>query len=151
MGLQETLKSDFIDAAYRTAANQISEIVKQGIIKTLSSQQKKGSKNAQVKNIQELLDSELGKSFIAYILGVALDQLPMFKDDPRAKRLAREFRVHGMASAGNFVADKMLAQLMPALSGAMKNLPMVKEKEEEEAAAKADSILSKVDLPSQQR
>lgn len=151
MSLVDTMKNDFVDASYRTAASQTVEIVKKGLLKVIENQSKGSRKKANVSALRDFLDTSLGNSAISYVLGMAIDQIPGLKEDKRMQRLAKEFRINGMATAGNFVADKFIAQMMPALTGAMQNLPMVQEAKEKAHHAKIEELLKQVDLPSSKK
>lgn len=116
----EKLKDDGTDAAYRVGARQMSRVVQSAILKML---QEKGYKKAQVSAIKEFLASELGEAFIKNLLGYALTYMPHISNDPRAQKLAKEFRVDGMAQIGNLAVE----HLLPAVMGAFASLPALEE------------------------
>ncbi len=123
MGLNmNTLKLEATEAAYRMAAAQMVKVAKAALVKGLKD---KKSKKGHVQGMSDLLDSELGTISIKLALGYALQYIPMIKDDPRAIRLGKEFRVSGMAAAGNLVFDELLGVLTPILTEGLKNLPPV--------------------------
>ncbi len=70
-----------------------------------------------------LLDSEVGESFIALILGYGLNYAPGIKDDPRVQKLSEEFRINGMAVAGNALVGAAMESFLPVLTGALAALP----------------------------
>jgi len=60
---------------------------------------------------------------ISMLLGTGLNYMPGISNDPRAKKLAKEFRVEGMAQAGNLVADSVMQYLLPAVVSTLQSLP----------------------------
>lgn len=133
----ELVKEDASQAAYRVAAAKMTKLVKQGIIETMKKEKKKKS---QISAIQDLLDSEMGESLISFILGVALEHFPMLKEDPRAQRMAKEFRTASLATAGNVLMDKVMEQLVPALKVTWENLPMIQEAAQTEVMESKASV-----------
>lgn len=132
----DVLKADGKEAAYRVAGTQITNGVKAGIVKLIES---KGGKSDQVQMLKDLLDTEVGGSVVALILGFGLQYAPGLKDDPRIQKLSEEFRVHGMSIAGNAVITQAAESFLPVLTSALKALPEVEasgarlaEEEEEE-------------------
>lgn len=120
--LLETLKDDGKDAAYRIGVRTMSRAVQGAIIKMLQSQ---GYKKSQVKAIQEFLATEAGEAAIKTCIGYALIYIPGIKEDPRAQRMSKEFRVDGIAQAGNLVME----HLWPILMNVLMALPSVESDE----------------------
>lgn len=118
--LVETIKGDAKEAAYRVAGTQITNGVKLGVIKLFES---KGGKSEHMVMLKEVLDSEVGDSLIALILGYGLNYAPGLKDDPRIQKLSVEFRVNGMAVAGNAIVGAAMESFLPVLTGALSALP----------------------------
>ncbi len=116
----EVLKGDAKEAAYRVAGTQITNGVKLGVVKLF---EKKGGSSDQMDMLRGLLDSEVGDSIIALILGYGLTYAPGLKDDPRVQKLSAEFRVNGMAVAGNAVMGAAMESILPVLSSALQALP----------------------------
>lgn len=116
----EMMKGDATNAAYRVAANQMTKGVKSGILAML---EKNGSDGTKLKAVSEMLDTELGAAVVSMILGMALTYVPHVSNDPRAQRLAGEFRVEGMAKAGNTIMDAAIEHFLPVLTGALNSLP----------------------------
>jgi prolipoprotein diacylglyceryltransferase len=121
MSFSETFKSDTQKTAYRVAANQVTNLAKSFILEYFKS---KKVKSVKLKVISEILDSEIGNSIISTSLGYMLTYLPFAKDDSRAKLLAQEFRVSGMAFAGNVIIDIISAQFMPSIIATISSLPI---------------------------
>lgn len=119
-GFFDRLKEDSRDAAFRVAGTQIIKIAKTGILNVLRS---KGIENKQIEAVSNFLDTEVGSAVLSTFVGVAFNYIPPFNKDERAKTLAREFRVGGMALAGNLLADEALASLLPKMSGILESLP----------------------------
>jgi hypothetical protein len=122
VGFFDKLKSDSKDAAFRVAGTQIIKIAKNGILNVLRS---KGIENERIETISNFLDTEIGTAVLSSFVGVAFNYIPPFNKDERAKTLAREFRVGGMALAGNLLADKALVDLLPRMTEILESLPMV--------------------------
>lgn len=116
----EMMKVDATAAAYRVAANQMTKGIKSGI---LAMMEKNGHGSDKIKAISEMLDSEFGTSLVSILLGFGLTYVPHISNDPRAQKLAGEFRVNGMAVAGNAVMDVALEHFLPVITGALSSLP----------------------------
>lgn len=116
----EMMKVDATAAAYRVAANQMTKGIKSGI---LAMMEKNGHGSDKIKAISEMLDSEFGTSLVSILLGFGLTYVPHISNDPRAQKLAGEFRVNGMAVAGNAVMDVALEHFLPVITGALSALP----------------------------
>lgn len=127
-------KKDATDAAYRVAGNQMTKGVKTGIIALMKD---KGVEGGKVEAIRELLETEVGNAAVATILGQLLTHIPQLQDDQRVQKLAEEFRVQGMATAGNLVLDTMFQYFLPVVKDAMADLPQLEEKVRVEADATA--------------
>ena len=125
----EMAKADAQETAYRIGAAKLVKAVKLAVLEGMKKD--KSRKKGQLTQIESFLDSELGEAVISLVLGVALDNLPMLKDDPRASRMAKEFRTASMAKVGNEILDKLMDQLLPAVQQTWANLPMNSEKEQE--------------------
>eukprot|EP00697_Spironema_sp_BW2_P001901 gnl/Spiro4/12551_TR6641_c0_g1_i1.p1 gnl/Spiro4/12551_TR6641_c0_g1~~gnl/Spiro4/12551_TR6641_c0_g1_i1.p1 ORF type:complete len:368 (-),score=-0.65 gnl/Spiro4/12551_TR6641_c0_g1_i1:707-1810(-) len=117
----ETLKGDAKEAAYRVAGTQITNGVKLGVVKLFES---KGGTSEHMKMLTEVLDSEVGDSLIALLLGYGLNYAPGLKEDPRIQKLSEEFRINGMAVAGNAIVGAAMESFLPVLTGALSALPV---------------------------
>lgn len=106
--------------AYRVAADQINRVSK-GILIAAVPKDSEG--------IQAFLDSELGTSFVSVLSGMALAY--GMKNNEKAQKLGREFRVSGLASAGNFAIEEILAVVSDAVMNAVKEEAPVVSLEEE--------------------
>lgn len=96
------IKEDATSAGYRVVAGQLTKGVKSALLKFMEDH---GADNNKIVLIQEFLDTEMGSAFIGMLLGYSLTYAPKISEDPRAKRLAGEFRVGGMTVAGNALMD----------------------------------------------
>ncbi len=146
----EMMKEDFKKATYRVAADQMTHGIKEGIVALIGS---KGGTESQMSGMMILLDSEIGEAAIAMLAGLGLTYAPVVSEDPRAQKLAGEFRVNGMAKAGNVLVENLLGTFLPIVQKALASLPAeeqvrvetttnariaapaVKEEEHEEEAA----------------
>jgi hypothetical protein len=122
-GIVAVIKDDAQEAAYRVAVRQMSKAVRTALVKMM---QARGAKRTQLKALEEFFATELGEIFIKNALGYALTYIPGIKDDPRAQRMAKEFRVDGIADAGNLAMEHFL----PVLLNAFNTLPALPEMEE---------------------
>lgn len=119
-GFMGMVKIDAENAAYRVAAKQISNGVKGAILAIL---EKQGSGSDKVKAISEMLDTEFGTALIDLVAGMGLTYAPKISEDSRVQRLAGEFRVEGMATAGNAIFDIASQHLLPVVMQAIASLP----------------------------
>lgn len=116
----EMMKADFQKATYRVAADQMTHGIKEGIVALIGT---KGGTEAQQSGMMILLDSEIGEAAIAMLAGLGLTYAPMVSEDPRAQKLAGEFRVNGMAKAGNVLIENLLGTFLPIVQKALASLP----------------------------
>lgn len=117
----EMLKDDASEAAYRVASAKIAESVRNMLALAIMAQLG-GNKYADT--VTMILNTPMGVALVQSTAGYALTYAPdKFSGDPRIQRLAKEFRVAGMATAGGVVADKIFSQLEPLLEQALEMLP----------------------------
>lgn len=116
------MKNDMVDAGYRVAGHQMTKGVKAGLLKLFKD---KGADDSKLRIVEELLDSEVGSSMIALMLGYGLAYIPNISEDPRIQKLSKEFRVGGMSTAGNMIMDTAIEYLAPAVLGAVDKLPPI--------------------------
>ena len=119
-GFFSMVKADAENAAYRVAATQITNGTKGAILAIMA---KQGQDSERVKTIADLLDTEFGSAILALIVGTGLTYAPHISEDARVKRLAAEFRVSGMATAGNAVMDTAVQYFLPVIMNALSALP----------------------------
>jgi hypothetical protein len=120
----EILKQNAVDAGYRVAATQSTNIVKNAILTVMRN---KGADDGAIAGFAKFLDTEFGAALISFALGSGLHYVPHFSEDPRVQRLAEEMRVNGMATAGNAVIGEAMNHVLPALTQVLQNLPAVEE------------------------
>lgn len=120
--LTTMMKNDMVDAGYRVAGHQMTKGVKAGLLKLFKD---KGADDSKLRIVEELLDSEVGSSMIALMLGYGLAYIPNISEDPRIQKLSKEFRVGGMSTAGNMIMDTAIEYLAPAVLGAVDKLPPI--------------------------
>lgn len=120
----DMLKADALSAGYRVAANQMTKGVKGALILSMKD---KGMDGGKIQAISEMLDTEMGEALISTLLGYGLTYIPGLGEDPRAQTLAEEFRINGIATAGNVIADSLFQHLLPAINSAMASLPPAEE------------------------
>jgi len=107
------------------------DAIKAGIISMMKAN---SSTSGHIESINAILDSEFGSAFISYLLGTGLMYAPNeISTDARAMKLATEFRVGGMATAGNAVIDSLTENVMSTIMSTMESLPSLSETEEANA------------------
>jgi hypothetical protein len=117
----DTLKKDSTQAAYRIAGTQVIKATKAGLLNVL---RRKGVNNKHINSVSNFLDTELGTAGLSTAVGLMLSHLPSFKNDKRAQSIAEEFRVGGLALAGNILASKAIQDFLPKVKGLVDNLPI---------------------------
>jgi len=120
----EMVKKDMVDAGYRVASNQMVKGIKAGVLKLFKD---KGADDGKIAVLKEVLDSDVGSMAISLLLGYGLGYVPKIGDDPRVKKLSKEFRVEGFTFGGNLAADTIMQYLAPAVMEAVNALPPVSE------------------------
>ena len=123
--MMDMLKKDSLNAGYRVAATQMTKGVKSAFLLAMKD---KGMEGGKIEAISEMLDTEFGSALISGALGYGLAYLPGgIGEDPRIQKLSEEFRVGGIATAGNAVIGSVMEMIMPAITDAMKTLPPLPE------------------------
>jgi len=102
-------KSEFTSAGYRVAANQVSKAVKRSILLLM---QNKGMEDSKLKHLEDVLESEIGNALISVSIGYILS-MDKFKDNDRTNKIAKEFRVEGMTTAGDVIVDSVVNYILP--------------------------------------
>ena len=120
----DRIKADATEAGYRVAATQFTAAIKGGILLLFKD---KGFDESKLSVVKEMLESEFGTAMVSAVLGYGLVYMPKLKDDARIVKLAKEFRVNGMAVAGNEIMGIGIQYMMPALTKAMESLPPIQE------------------------
>jgi len=127
--VKDMVKKDAIEAGYRVASKQMTKGVKGGILALMKD---KGMDDGKLAAIREVLDTEIGDAIVSTFLGYGLTYVPQLKDDPRAVKLAEEFRITGIATAGNLAVNSAMEYVLPVVSSAMASLPAVEASVEEQ-------------------
>jgi hypothetical protein len=130
--VMKLIKDDSKKAIYRTAGTQATKLVKNSIINVLRNS---NVKENQLAAVAGFLNSEVGKAFVSFILGMGLTHAPKIKDNKHCELLAREMRVNGISGAGTFFTSSILTTLMPMLAKSselrIENVPEATSVEEE--------------------
>lgn len=116
----DMMKSDGSKAAYRVAGTQMTKGTKAALLLAL---EKQGHGKESVAAFASMLDTPSGEAVVSIVLGLSLTYLPMVSSDPRAQKLAEEFRVAGIAGIGNEAIGFAIANLLPVINQAMSSLP----------------------------
>lgn len=124
--ITQMLKANATAAGYRVAGTQMTNAVKSSLITVMRS---KGVDGGQVQAFASFLDTEFGQAIISTMLGLGMNYIPHFGEDPRVQKLAEEMRVNGMATAGNAVIGEAMNVFLPAITQILSNLPAAEETE----------------------
>lgn len=116
----EMVKDDGVNAGYRVAATQVTTGIRGAILTVLKN---KGMDEGKLKAVSDLLETEIGRAMISVMLGYGLTYMPMIGEDARAQRLAKEFRVEGMATVGNEIVGTLMENFLPVITQALSALP----------------------------
>lgn len=116
----DMVKADGEKAVYRVGARRLSNAARNGVVSLLKS---KKMKKAHINAIIEVLDTEIGQAGVSFGLGMLLVKFPGIGSDPRMQRLCEEFRIEGMALAGESLLDTVFKQLTPTFVNVLNNLP----------------------------
>jgi len=120
MGFFEKVKDDASDAGYRVCAKTMSKGIKNAILRAMKD---KGVDGGRIKAVADVLETEAGEALISILLGYSLTYVPKLNEDPRAERLANEFRIGGMSTAGNFAMEIAFEYFLAPIHTAMEALP----------------------------
>lgn len=113
-------KSELTCAWYRVASTQLTSAIKFAILQIFK---KDGMQESKLNVVKELLETPIGDALISYGLGHLITHVPGINQDERVAKLATEFRINGMATAGNHIIDASMQYIIPALKDAIKSLP----------------------------
>jgi hypothetical protein len=133
------VKSDGVDAAYRVAASQMTSAIKSVMLSML---EKQGQNKQTISAFSDLLDSKAGEVIIAMALGFSLPYIPPIAGNEKAERLAKEFRISGMANGANAIINEISQFAVPALKSIIDSLPS-----EEMAQLRVSSALQSLPDP----
>lgn len=114
------IKKDSVNAAYRVGARQINNGIRNAAVEVMKT---KGADNSTIEGVTSFLKTEWGTAAIGMVAGHGLTYIPMIKDNPKAQRLAEEFRIASMTTAGNELVSMLLAALAPALQTVLASIP----------------------------
>ena len=119
-GFMGQLKSDSRQAGIRIACRKSVSVVQSTLIQLLSHNKSPKEAKSIKKGIDALFGSEYGKGLIGYIMGQALPVVKVRfpeKYQDIMEELATEFRVEGMAVAGEEALDSVLGLFKFAETG----------------------------------
>ena len=116
----QMMKDNAEKAGYRIASTQLVNATRGAIVAVL---RKQGADSGKLASAEAFFQSEFGVIFISMLLGMGLDRIPKYGDDPRVARIAEEFRIGGMAVAGNMFMDEITKTVLPALGDVFSALP----------------------------
>lgn len=108
------IKSDAIDALYRTGANKASEALKSIILS-----QVKNSSSKELTILKDVLNSPFGDMFCSMLLGIGGNYIPHINENSHVAKIAKECRVNAIAGGMNELVDV----ITPAILSALKSIP----------------------------
>lgn len=119
----DMVKSDATEAAYRVASKQITKGTKTAVLSLLA---KQGGSSDGLKAFAEMMDTEIGEAILSSGLGMGMTYLPLeAAQGHHVQKLAEEFRINGMSTAGNAVFETAMEYIMPVITSALAALPAV--------------------------
>lgn len=121
----QMVKADFKDALWRSGTTQLTNAAQSTILAMMKD---RGADDQKLAVVKEILASEMGSILIRCALGYGITYMPKIGEDPRAQRLAKEFRVSAMSSGMNEVAGLASQYLLPAISSAITSLPQERKR-----------------------
>jgi hypothetical protein len=136
MKIKAAAIEDGTDAAYRIAAMQITRAVKEPLVAALM-RNAEGTTREKAKlrvQIGKMLDNMLGTAVLQLIMGSAIPAIPNVEDE-RLLLLAKELRVQGLTTGGDFLTELLLAPMRDQLSNVLKGLPEPKVRVAEDIPA----------------
>lgn len=137
MGFFEQAKAEMSEAAWREGAELMTKAAKEGI---LASMKDTGADDGFLANFSKMLDTEAGTAFVNEFLGHSLPYAPFgIGEDPRAIKIAHEFRVAGYHKGMQIFFAMMMRNFLPGIRAALDKLPAVTAADmaELDAASKA--------------
>jgi hypothetical protein len=108
----EFVQTDVTEAAWRTAANQLTKLVREPLVALLARNLNDDSPEMR-KRLSEFLDTEMGGVLITAVLSVGMSAMP---PNPKTERLGRELRIKAMADTGDVVADVLMGPLRQVMA-----------------------------------
>ena len=120
LSFMDMMKANAGEAAYRVASKQLSVATKAAILKVMEN---KGQSSDRIAALKEMLDTAYGEALVSFLIGIGLTYLPMVSNDPRAAKLAEEFRVGSMTTVGNEVIGVAVEHFLPVIQSALTALP----------------------------
>lgn len=134
---KSSFKSELAKAGYRAAGREMSTAVRDGILYCMKD---KGADDSKIAMAREFLESKAGEAAVSAMLGHGLPHAPIIGDDPRAVKLAEEFRVEGYAKGMEFAFGLIMQYILPNLTTVWervsKQLPALTETEQTNSSSK---------------
>jgi hypothetical protein len=115
-----TVKSDTVDAVWRTAAKETVRSVHQPMSAFLAGQNLPAGV---VAVLAAALKTDAGEAVLGFILGNTMPYVPHFAGNARLMRLAKELRVLGLEHFTTKLADAVLSPLREQLTALVGSLP----------------------------
>ena len=115
--IKDTSQQDFLDGAWRAAAEVATASVRDTFLKTVF------KKTSYFATAKAMLETEEGTAVLSYILGILLSVTPESFSNPKLTRLAKELRTAGISFFMSSFAKQILAPIFKSID----SLPDVEE------------------------
>jgi hypothetical protein len=125
--LKETLTTDATDAAWRVAGSQMTKMVREPLVATLSRNLAPGDDAVRAR-IAAFLETEVGAGILSGMISAGLSAIPAppgSQAEAINGRLARELRVRSMATVGDALADVLAGPLREVAATYLRGVPEV--------------------------
>lgn len=125
--LKETITADATDAAWRVAGSQLTKMVREPLVATLSRNLAPGDDAVRAR-IASFLETEIGGGLLSGMISAGLSAIPApvgSQAEAINGRLARELRVRSMATVGDALADVLAGPLREVAATYLRGMPEV--------------------------
>lgn len=131
--LFDRIKDNAEQAAYKSAATQVTKLSKAGVVHVL---EKYGQKSDSIQSVADLMDTKGGKVILAMAMGMGLQFVPKLDQNERVQRLADTLCQNSMSEGANSILESVFEHLSPVFENVFAQIP-----EEEAPAAEVPANL----------
>jgi hypothetical protein len=104
------------DAAYRSTGRAVTKAIRDGLVSLMRS---KGVDDGMLAIASFYLDTEMGKSLIGLLAGLALPHVPGAKKYPQLAKLSKEFKVEAAAGSLDVLVKEVTQFILPGVMQAL--------------------------------
>jgi hypothetical protein len=104
------------DAAYRSTGRAVTKAIRDGLVSLMRS---KGVDDGMLTIASFYLDTEMGKSLIGMLAGLALPHIPGAKKYPQLAKLSKEFKVEAAAGSLDVLVKEATQFILPGVMQAL--------------------------------